>query len=157
MSTLLMTFRRLHYDHRSRSARRHAPLQFDRERPLDAADLSAFAARSERGRSPLRSRAAGAAHAMDEVFGHLRQIVVHHVRDTLHVNTARRDVGRDQDSVVALLEALQRLHALVLAAIAVDGSALEAGLPQLARELVRAMLGARENQEAARLVLKHAL
>jgi len=42
---------------------------------------------------PLAPALAGAADTVDEILGHLRQVVVHHVRDAVHMNPARRHVG----------------------------------------------------------------
>src|SRR5258705_12325084 len=40
--------------------------------------------------------ASGAADAMDVIFDVHREIIVHHMRDAVHVNAPRRDVRRDQ-------------------------------------------------------------
>jgi hypothetical protein len=50
------------------------------------------------------------------------------VGDAFHVDAARGHIGGHQDAVIAILETLQRLVALVLAAIAMDGGALKAAL-----------------------------
>ena len=73
-----------------------------------------------------RPGAAGAAHAMDEVLRHLREVVVHDMGDTVDVNAARGDVGCDQDTAIAILKPTQRLVALVLAAVAMDSRGLHA-------------------------------
>ena len=109
----------------------------------------------ERGGGAARARAAGAADAMDEVFGHLRQVVIHHVRDALHVDAAGGHVGGHQDAIVAVLKALERLVALILAAVAVDGGGLRAAERELLRQPVGAVLGAGEDQERAGLGLQH--
>ena len=89
--------------------------------------ILATSARSERLAKVVahpRPGAAGAAHAVDEVLGRLRQVVIHDVRDAFDVDAARGDVGRDQHAVVPVLEALERLVALALAAVAVDARRL---------------------------------
>ena len=52
-------------------------------------------------------RAAGAADAMDVILRVHREIVVHHVRDAVHVNAARGDVRRHEHAHGAGLEILQ--------------------------------------------------
>ena len=52
--------------------------------------------------------------------GKLRQVVVDHVRDVLHVNSTRSQVGRDQNPHPALLKRGQRCRTLRLRTIAVN-------------------------------------
>ena len=73
--------------------------------PARSFDIAALALRAEGGRGAAGAGASGSSDAMDEVFGNLRQIVVHHVRDAFDVNAARGDVGGDQNAIVAFLEA----------------------------------------------------
>ena len=54
-----------------------------------------------------RVRPAGAADAMDIIFRVHREIVIHHMRNTVHVNAARRDVRRHQHAHRAGLEIFQ--------------------------------------------------
>src|SRR6266853_547980 len=95
-------------------------LDFLADQPLDVAKVRAVFARDERHGLAGFARAAGAADAVDVVFRDVRQVVVHHVRQRLDVKTACGDVGGDQDLQLAVLEALQGLHALRLALVAVD-------------------------------------
>ena len=60
---------------------------------------------NQRRGASLRPGAAGAAYPVDEVFRHLRQIVVDDVGDVVHVQAARGDVGSDQYLVTAVLKA----------------------------------------------------
>jgi hypothetical protein len=46
------------------------------------------------------------AYAMNEIFGDLRKVVVHHVSDIVHVNASRGNVGCHKHSIVALLESM---------------------------------------------------
>ena len=70
--------------------------------------------------SPVGLRARGAADAVDVVVGRVRHVEVDDVRQRLHVDAARRDVGGDEHRELAGLEAGERLRALRLAAVAVD-------------------------------------
>ena len=103
----------------------------------------------------MSAGAPGPPDAMHEVFGDLRQIVIHHVRDPFHVNAARRDIGGHQHAVVSVLETLERLVPLALAAIAVDDVGVVAEPFELLRDTVGTMLGAREDQEGSLFLAQH--
>jgi hypothetical protein len=68
-------------------------------------DVGAFGPGAERGRGALSARASRPAHAVDKILRDLRQVIVHHVRDAVHVNSPRRHVRRNQHAIAALLEA----------------------------------------------------
>ncbi len=91
---------------------------------------------------------------MDVVLGRARHIEVHHVPQGLDVDAARHDVGRDQHADLPLLEAGERRGALRLGTIAVNLVRLDAGLHQVARESVGAMLGAREDERVVDLAAR---
>src|SRR6185503_4336479 len=74
----------------------------------------------ERDRDPGLARAAGAADAVRERLGILRQVVVHDVRDVFDVQSARREVRRDEDLDLPVAELLQRALAFPLGHVAVD-------------------------------------
>jgi hypothetical protein len=57
---------------------------------------------------------------VDEIFRHLRQVVVHYVRDAVYMDATGGHVGRYQHAIVAFAESLQRLVPLALAAVAVN-------------------------------------
>ena len=59
-------------------------------------------------------RATGAADAVDVILGLHRKIIIHDVRNPVHVNAARRDIRRDQHADRAGFEIFQRLEPLVL-------------------------------------------
>jgi hypothetical protein len=84
---------------------------------------------------------------MDEVFGHLRQIEIHYVSDSVDVNASGRDIGCNQHSVGTVLESAQRLIPLALRAIAMNASRVHAHSCQILGETVCTVLGAGENQE----------
>jgi hypothetical protein len=65
--------------------------------------------------------ATGASNAMDIILRVHRKIVVHHVRNPIHIDAARGNVSGDQDTDRAGFEVLQRAEALVLRAIGMDG------------------------------------
>ncbi len=105
---------------------------------------------------PVRAGARGAADAVDVLLGHVGQVVVDDVRDIVDVDAARGDFGGDENTRLALLEAVERTGALALALVAVDGVGVEAGAFQLLRDAVSAVLGAGEDQRALdRLIGEH--
>ncbi len=85
------------------------------------------------------ARAAGATGAADAVhvgLGVDRQVVVDDVADALDVETARRDVGRDEDVQLSGLELVDRALALHLGDVAVDrGRGVAAGAQLLGDRL----------------------
>ena len=74
---------------------------------------------------PAAPGAAGAPDAVDVGVAILGRVEVDHVRDAVHVDAARGDVGRDQRADLRRLEAGERALALALRAVAVhrDGAA----------------------------------
>jgi len=68
--------------------------------------------------TPFAPSASRPADAVDEVVRGVGQVVVDDVGDVLHIDAAGGYVGRDENAVLAVLEALQRGGALGLAAIA---------------------------------------
>src|SRR5450631_1740282 len=94
---------------------------------------------------------------MNEVSRLLRQIVVHDMRDVIHMNPARRYVGGDQYTVYAIFEALQRLVPLALRAVAVDRRHLVFPALQKFREPVGALFGGDEDEERTLLRLQQML
>ena len=55
---------------------------------------------------------------MNEILRRLRQIVVNHVRDAIHMDASCRDIGGDQDAITAVPESGQCLVTLILGTIA---------------------------------------
>ena len=115
---------------------------------LDLGEVLGLLGRDERHGLAGALRAARAADAVDVVLRLLRRVVVDHVRDAVHVDAARGDVGGDEHFHLARLEAVERALALVLRAVAVHGRGLEALLGELLRDAVGAALGAREDEHA---------
>ena len=97
-------------------------LQQRRSRPARPARLRA---------RPARTR--GAADAVNVVFGHVRQLVVHDVRQLFDIEPARRDFRRDQRHDLVRLEVRQRAHARALALVAVNRRGRNAACLELLR------------------------
>ena len=87
------------------------------EQTLDLADFAALALRAEGGSGTAKPGAAGAAHAVDEIFGQRGQIVIDDVRNALDVQSAGGHVGGYENAVIAFLESAQGLVALRLRAV----------------------------------------
>src|SRR5450759_867865 len=114
------------------------------DRALDLAEIRLFLRCDEREGVARQLGARRAAHAMDVVLGDVRDVEVHDVREGLDVDAACRDVRRDEDLEPSVLERGERLRALRLAAVPVNALARHA----VARQLVRAVLRARERENA---------
>ena len=92
-----------------------------------------------------------ASDAMNIILRVHRKIVVHHMRDSIHVNATRGDVGRDEDTDGAGLEILQRAEPLVLRTIGMNGARFDSTAFQTARDPVGSVFCARENQHGVEL------
>ena len=68
------------------------------------------------------------------------------MRDPIHIDAARGDVGGDQDTHRAGFEILQRAEPLVLRTIGMDRARLDSAALEPARDLVGAMLGPGKNK-----------
>src|SRR5690242_2627921 len=76
---------------------------------LDVAQQAALLVIAEAQGHAGRTRARGAADAVDIGLGLHRELVVDDMADTVHVDAAGGDVGRDQDLHLAVLEGVQGL------------------------------------------------
>src|SRR5215207_572884 len=95
------------------------------------------------------ARALGAScspNPMDVGISGVWHIVVDDMRDILHIETTCRDIGGNHDGEVSALETAERLLALSLGAIAVQARNAKSRVCNLARNLIGAMFGAREDQ-----------
>ena len=112
---------------------------------FDLAQEFEFVFRAEGNRAAVGSGARRAADAVDVGFRFVRQIVVHHQPDVLHIHAAGGDVGGDEHGSEAFLEAVERLLALGLGLVAVDGIGGKPGGAEALGEFVRAVFGAAED------------
>ena len=86
---------------------------------------------------------------MNKVFGYFRDVVIDYMRNMLYIDAARGHVGSDENAMTAFGEALERLVALRLRAIAVNLRGRVTGANEAAGYAICTMLGANEDQEAA--------
>ena len=87
-----------------------------------------------------------ATDAVDVGIGSVWHIEVDHMRNTVNVQTARRNVGSHHDAKVSCFEAVQGLFALSLRAIAVQAGHTKTSMRDLPRQLFGTMFRAREDQ-----------
>ena len=111
--------------------------------------------RHERHRLASRAGAARAADSVHVVLGHVRHVVIDHVRQLLDVEPSGRNIRRYEHAKFAVLEALQGARARVLALVAVDGVGLDAVALELLGEPVGAALGLAEHQHLAPVARPH--
>ncbi len=90
---------------------------------LQATKLTEIFAGDESDRDAGGKRAPRPTDTVDVIFQLVRKVEIDDVRDAVDVDTARGDVGRNQDPDFAVLESLQGTLTLALGAIGVDGSA----------------------------------
>jgi hypothetical protein len=69
---------------------------------------------NETNRIAHRVRPASAANAVHVILGMHREIVIHHMRNPVHIDAACGDVGRDEHAHNAGLEILQGAQPLIL-------------------------------------------
>ncbi|CAG4908924.1 unnamed protein product [Acidocella sp. C78] len=115
---------------------------------FDIAQIGQFGRLDQRDRHPLGAGAGGAADAVDVGFRHVRQLEIHHMRDIVDIDAARGDIGRDEHTDAAGAEQIERALALALALVAVDRGGADAGILEMAGDLVGAVLGAGEDDGA---------
>src|ERR1039457_5539134 len=87
-----------------RKIRRFHSLDLDSEWALDRKQFAALIEGEESGSEAQSAGPAGTSHAMDEVFGHIRQIVGDDLGDVVHVNPAGGQIGRHEDAETPLLK-----------------------------------------------------
>ncbi|HYB22779.1 MAG TPA: hypothetical protein VED41_03210 [Solirubrobacteraceae bacterium] len=109
-------------------------------------DIAVLVCREERDPDACSTGATGPADAVDVGLAVGGRVEVDHVRDPLHVDPARRDVGRDERVDGAGLEAGERLLALALRFVAVHRHRRDAVGCEPFDEPVGAALGADEHE-----------
>src|SRR6516162_9939169 len=105
----------------------------------------------EGGSNPSLAGPPSAANAVNEVFSHIRKVVIDNVRDVLHVNSAGRHVRGNQYAILSALESGQRRRSLRLRTISVNHGGIDPLTIQAFRDAFRPSLGARENQATTAL------
>src|SRR5699024_1796527 len=112
----------------------------------DIFEQAVLRAGHQRYRQSLAASPAGAADAMDIVFGHVGNVVVDHVRELVDVQAAGSNIGSHQHADPVFLELAQCAGARSLALVAVNGSRRQAVGFKLAGQAVGAVLCAGKDQ-----------
>ena len=119
---------------------------------LEVAEHPVLARLRERDRHAGTAGAPSAADAMHVRVGGVRHVVVHHVRHVLHVESACRDVGGDEQVRLVGAELLHHPVALLLREPAVQCLGVVAARVERLGELVDLGAGAAEHDRALRLL-----
>jgi hypothetical protein len=77
----------------------------------------------EADRFANRLSAASTANPVDIILGMTGKVVINHVGDAFHIDSARGDVGRDEDADSAGLKILESTESLVLGAVGMKSRA----------------------------------
>ena len=102
----------------------------------------------------VKTRAARAADAVHVVLGDVGKLKVHHMRQSLDVESPGGDVGGHEHADFMRLEARKRLGARRLALVAVNGRGDDAVLVELLRKAVGGVLHARKDKHLVPVVLR---
>ncbi|CNT66157.1 Uncharacterised protein [Salmonella enterica subsp. enterica serovar Bovismorbificans] len=102
-------------------------------------------------------RATGTANTVYIIFRHVRQFIVDHVRQLFNIQTTRRNIRRHQHANIAGFKIGQRAGTCALRFITVDRRAANTVFIKLFRQMVRAMLGAGEDQHLLPVALANHL
>ena len=102
---------------------------------------AAFARGNEQDGIALTTGTTGTANAVDIAFRIVRNVVVQHVGDAFHVETAGGHVGGNQHINLAVLELLDSAFALSLLHVTVDGGSGDTTSGELFSQLFGHLLG----------------
>ena len=120
--------------------------QLRSERALQRLERAQLFGRDQRQRRAGSGGAAGPAHTMHVGLAGVRYFEIHHVRDPIDVQSASRDVGRDEDLVLAASEAFHGGRPLLLRPIGVQRRGADAKRLQPAGEAFGARFRAHEDE-----------
>ncbi len=120
----------------------------DADQFLDIAQERRLFGVTQRNRHAGGSSSRRSADPVHICFRHVRQIVIHHMADSVNIDAASGDIGGDQRPNGPVAKSGEHPFALVLRLIPVHGFGHNAALCQTAHHLVRPMLGAGKHQSA---------
>lgn len=115
---------------------------------LDIAQVNPLVTRTKGYSLTRGSCAGGAADTMDIGLRHVRQIEIDNMADAINVDTARGNIGCDQQFRMSGAECFQRTFALGLRLVAMDGLSGKTGSAQIFHNAISAMFGAAEDEAA---------
>src|ERR1700688_1899342 len=117
-------------------------LDFDSQCAFQLKELGTLFLDEQRGSYAVSAVAASSADAVDEIFGHFRQVIINDVGDVFNVNTARREVGGYQNAIASLLKSSEGGGTLRLRAVAVNHGRREALAVKVVGDALGSALGA---------------
>lgn len=88
----------------------------------------------------------GAADAVNVGFGFVGDVIIDHKGDVLDVDTARGNIGGDEDARALAAKVLERTLTGALAFISMDGFSPQAGMTHLTDESIGAVFGAAKDE-----------
>src|SRR5450830_1254919 len=112
---------------------------------LDTFDVHAFSMIDQRHGNAVAAGTTGTADTVNVIFREFRQIVVEHVGDARHVDTASGDVGSDQHANLAATHAVQSAVTCALMHVAMQSSSSETSDVQTISDGVGVTLGRSED------------
>src|SRR3974390_2052501 len=108
---------------------------------LDMAQERHLLAVAQRDRNTFRASARRTADTMHIGFRHVRQIKIHDVADAIDVDTARRNIRRNECRDFAFTKGREHALPLVLRFVAVNRFGADASPDQATRDFIGAVLG----------------
>ena len=125
------------------------------DKPLQRAQRAAiFVGHKADGIADLLG-AARAADPVNVILGVHREIVIHHMRDAVHVDAARGDVCRHQRPHGPRFEILQSANPLILRTVGMQRGRLDSLAFQRPGDAIRPVFGARENEHGIHFRVAH--
>ena len=121
------------------------------DKTLERTQRSVIFRSDETDRIADRMRAARASDAMDVILGVHRKIVIHDMRNSIHVDSARRDIRRHEHPHDSGFEILQSAEPLILRAVRMDRSRLDSAALEPARDAVGAVFRASKDEDRVEL------
>jgi hypothetical protein len=113
---------------------------------LDGVEVGELHDRDEREGGAAGACPRGAAYTVHVVLGVRRHVVVHDVADVVDVDTPAHHVRCHENAQAPVAEPVERLHALLLAAVGVHRGGLHVRALERAHDRVRAPLRPREDE-----------
>ncbi len=106
---------------------------------------------NETDRIANRMGAASSSNPMDVILGVHRKIVIHNMRNSIDIDSARCNIGRHQHPHGARFEILQRSEPLILRTVRMDRSRLDSACFEPTRDAVGAMFRAGKDKNGIEL------
>ena len=123
------------------------------DEPLQRTQLTLILRRNKTDRIAYRMRTPRAADPVDIILRVHWKVVVHHMRDAIHIDASRRDVRRHQHAYCSRLEILQGAQSLILRAVRMNRSGLDPAALEPARNAVGGMFRPREDEHGVELLI----